>query len=168
MLISFLQDCIHYDSAPGLIKVITVCHDAQGNFEGATTYFIQRVSVRNAEDITSADRQGDGASQDGASQDAASQQDTQNQQDSTGKDSSQPSTPENGQGSVQSQKGTPKESLVKRDRYGRMIPVSILQRYEAEGDNAGQASDNTDLEVEVIEKSAQSFLSGKFAKVFWI
>ena len=72
-----LQDCIHYDSAPGLIKVITVCNDAQGNFEGATTYFIQRVSVRNTEDITSADRQGDGASQD-----AASQQDTQNQQDS--------------------------------------------------------------------------------------
>ena len=151
-----LQDCIHYDSAPGLIKVITVCHDAQGNFEGATTYFIQRVSVRNAEDITSADRQ-DG----GASQDAASQQDTQNQQDSTGKDSSQPSTPENGQGSDQS---APKESLVKRDRYGRMIPVSILQRYEAEVDSAGQSSDNTDLEVEVIEKSAQSFLSGKFAQ----
>ena len=163
-----LQDCIHYDSAPGLIKVITVCHDAQGNFEGATTYFIQRVSVRNPEDITSADRQDGGTSQDGASQDAASQQtsqqDTQNPQDSTGKDSSQPSTPENGQGSVQSQKGAPKESLVKRDRYGRMIPVSILQRYEAEGDNAGQSSDDTDLEVAVIEKSAQSFLSGKFAQ----
>lgn len=154
-----LQDCIHYDSAPGLIKVITVCHDAQGNFEGATTYFIQRVSVRNPEDITSADRQDTGTAQD-----AANQQDTQSQQDSTGKDSSQPSTPENGQGSGQAAQEVPKESLVKRDRYGRMIPVSILRRYEAEGDNAGQASDNTDLEVGVIEKSAQNFLSGKFAQ----
>ena len=154
-----LQDCIHYDSAPGLIKVITVCHDAQGNFEGATTYFIQRVSVRNPEDITSADRQ-DG----GTSQDATNQQDTQIQQGSTGKDGVQPSNPENGQVSGQSPQEAPKESLVKRDRYGRMIPVSLLQRYEAEGDNAGQSSDNTDLEVAVIEKSAQNFLSGKFAQ----
>ena len=154
-----LQDCIHYDSAPGLIKVITVCHDAQGNFEGATTYFIQRVSVRNPEDITSADRQ-DG----GTSQDATNQQDTQIQQGSTGKDGVQPSNPENGQVSGQSPQEAPKESLVKRDRYGRMIPVSLLQRYEAEGDNAGQSSDDTDLEVAVIEKSAQNFLSGKFAQ----
>lgn len=154
-----LQDCIHYDSAPGLIKVITVCHDARGNFEGATTYFIQLVSVRNPEDITLADRQDSGTSQD-----QASQPNPQNQQDSTGKDSTQPSTPENGQGSDQAIKEVPKESLVKRDRYGRMIPVSILKRYEAEGDNAGQSSDNTDLEVSVIEKSAKNFLSGKFAQ----
>ena len=154
-----LQDCIHYDSAPGLIKVITVCHDAQGNFEGATTYFIQRVSVRNPEDISSADRQ-DG----GTSQDAANQQNNQNQQDSTGKDGVQPSNPENVQVSGQAPQESPKESLVKRDRYGRMIPVSILKRYEAEGESTVQASDNTDLEVAVIEKSAQSFLSGKFAQ----
>lgn len=161
-----LRDLIHYESAPGAIRVITVCNDDTGKFEGATTYFIERVGIKGTDDIVSADGGSADTPQDNTGQGTNAQQpqaNTATPQDNTGQATNAPQP----QASTDTQQTNPAptESRLHRDVNGKMLPIRLIRKYEAEGDgNSEQPQEVQELESEAIAKAADSFLAGKFAQ----
>lgn len=145
-----IRSIIDQKRSSSLVKVASVCIDDTGSAEGMTVYYIQIENLSGIDDATAEIGKGSSGG-DVAAQAAASS--AASLQDSGDKGGT----------------GDKKESrLVKRDRYGRMMPVRIIgnglsKRYEAEGEpDADAVKSEAEKMLERYRIAADAFLEKKF------
>ena len=153
-------DMINRDAFDDSVIVVgTACYDSKGYAEGATIYLLQILEVASVNQVDD-DKPNEEPKQ---TQQAQSTQDdalAAQAQASKGSDNTTANTGEDGK----------KESFVRRDKNGNMIPFKILRAYEADGDNQNANSNTSETEgdskslLEMFEEAAPLFLKGQFTQ----
>lgn len=142
-------DMINRDPLDDSVVIVgTACYDSKGYAEGATVYVLQILEVAAVNQVD--DNKPEEPAQ--QNQQAQSTQDdalaAQKPAEQTGED------------------GKKKESFVRRDAAGNMIPFKILRAYEADDDKQKTDAENTESKslTEMFEEAAPFFLKGQFTQ----
>lgn len=156
-------DMINRDAFDDSVIVVgTACYDSKGYAEGATIYLLQILEVAsvNQVDDNKPDEEPKQAQQTQSTQDDALAAQAQASKGSDNATANTGNTGEDGK----------KESFVRRDKNGNMIPFKILRAYEADGDNQSANSNTSETEsdskslLEMFEEAAPLFLKGQFTQ----
>lgn len=142
-------DMINRDPLDGSVVIVgTACYDSKGYAEGATIYVLQILEVAS---VTQVD---DNKPEEPAQQNQQSQ--------STQDDALAAQKPAEQTG----EDGKKKESFVRRDAKGNMIPFKILRAYEADDDKQKADAENTESKslAEMFAEAAPLFLKGQFTQ----
>lgn len=170
-------DMINRDAFDDSVIVVgTACYDSKGYAEGATIYLLQILEVASVNQVDDnkpnedpkQTQQAQGTQADALAAQAQASQGSDNATSSTGNATSSTGNATSSTGNT-GEDGK-KESFVRRDKNGNMIPFKILRSYEADGNNQNANSNTSETEsdakslFEMFEEAAPLFLRGQFTQ----